>query len=120
MAEKQDRRQNNDEQQSPFNMNNGRRWLPFLIPLLFLLPFMGGMFGQANQPNVSYTTFLNQVEEDNVREVVLSGDRIEGRFGRSVSIDGDQQVQDFVTFVPSSGDPDLIDQLTERGVTVYT
>ena len=126
MAEKQNKRQNerqdNDEQQSPFNMGmgNGRRWLPSLIPLLFLLPFMGGMFGQTNQPNVSYTTFLNQVEDDNVSEVVLSGDRIEGRFRRGVSADGNQQVQDFVTFVPSSGDPDLIDQLTERGVQVYT
>ncbi|MFP4431533.1 MAG: ATP-dependent zinc metalloprotease FtsH [Spirochaetaceae bacterium] len=120
MAEKQDRRQDNGDQQSPFNMNNGRRWLPFLIPLLFLLPFMGGMFGQTNQPNVSYTTFLDQVEQDNVRELVLSGDRIAGQFRRSVSVEGNQQVQDFVTFVPSSGDPDLIDQLTDRGIDVYT
>ncbi len=118
MSDKQNNQRENGQQQSPFG--NGRRWLPFLIPLLFLLPFLGGMFGQSNQPNVSYTMFLNQVEEDNVSEVILSGDHIEGTFRRSVNVGGNQQVRDFSTYVPSSGDPDLVDQLTGRGVDVYT
>ncbi|MFP3960137.1 MAG: ATP-dependent zinc metalloprotease FtsH, partial [Spirochaetaceae bacterium] len=103
---------------------NNRRWFMIIFPLLLLLPLLTTVFtNQGTQPSVSYTEFRSQVEAGNVREVVISGDRVEGEFSQSVQTDAGETIPgggSFVTYVPSFGDPDVMDLLRENDVVIYT
>ncbi|MFP4068237.1 MAG: ATP-dependent zinc metalloprotease FtsH [Spirochaetaceae bacterium] len=103
---------------------NNRRWFMIIFPLLLLLPLLTTVFtNQGTQPSVSYTEFRRQVEAGNVREVVISGDRVEGEFSQSVQTDAGETIPEggsFVTYVPSFGDPDVMDLLRENDVVIYT
>jgi cell division protease FtsH len=72
---------------------------------------------------VSYTEFRQQVEQGNVREVVISGNRVEGEFSQAVQTDAGETIPSgstFVTYVPSFGDSDVMGLLRDNDVTIYT
>ena len=110
--------------QFPGGPGNNRRWFMIIFPLLLLLPLLTTVFTNAgSQPNVSYTEFRQQVEQGNVRQVVISGNRVEGEFSQSVQTDAGEQIPSgatFVTYVPSFGDADVMSLLRENDVTIYT
>ncbi len=103
---------------------NNRRWFMIIFPLLLLLPLLTTMFTNAGgQPNVSYSEFREQVEQGNVREVVISGNRVEGEFSQTIRTNAGESIPSgstFVTYVPSFGDSDVMDLLRENEVTIYT
>ena len=100
-----------------------RRWLYFLLPLLLFLPFMTTMFtGPAQRgTEISYTRFLSEIDRGNVREVSISGYRIDATLDRPV--DDTPMLADgstVYTYVPSFGDAEVMEKLREQNVTVYT
>ena len=100
-----------------------RRWLYFLLPLLLFLPFMTTMFTGPTQrgTEISYTRFLSEIDRGNVREVSISGYRIEATLDRPV--DDSPMLADgstVHTYVPSFGDAEIMEKLREQNVTVYT
>ena len=101
-----------------------RRWFMIIFPMLLLLPLLTTMFANGgSQPNISYTEFRQQVEQGNVREVVISGNRVEGDFSQSVQTDAGETISGgstFVTYVPSFGDGDVMNLLRANDVTIYT
>jgi cell division protease FtsH len=115
---------NGNQGQFPGGPGNNRRWFMIIFPLLLLLPLLTTVFTQqGGQPNVSYTEFREQVEQGNVREVVISGNRVEGEFGQAVQTDAGESIpagSTFVTYVPSFGDADVMSLLRENDVTIYT
>jgi cell division protease FtsH len=127
----QNKRQNNGQNgdegnqgQFPGGPGNNRRWFMIIFPLLLLLPLLTTVFtGTGSQPNVSYSEFREQVEQGNVREVVISGNRVEGEFSQSVQTDAGETIpggSTFVTYVPSFGDSDVMSLLRDNDVTIYT
>ena len=100
-----------------------RRWLYILLPFLLFLPFLTTMFGGAQQrgTEISYTRFLNEVERGNVREVTISGFRVDATLEQAIS-DGPAigDGRTVFTHVPSFGDTEIMETLRRRNVTVFT
>ncbi len=127
-----DKRQNNGQNGGDENGNQGqfpggpgnRRWFMIIFPLLLLLPLLTTVFTNGGaQPNVSYTQFREQVEQGNVRQVIISGNRVEGEFSQQVQTDEGETIpggSTFVTYVPSFGDADVMSLLRNNDVTIYT
>lgn len=100
------------------------QWLIFflVINLLFYLPLLiGAVGGQQPTISLSYTSFLQQVQNDNVKDVTLTGNAISGDFKTAV-----RQTQSgtttsyprFSSYVPETGDANLLPTLEQHGVSV--
>lgn len=94
--------------------------LVVLLVTLFL-PGIGRLFSSSST-EVSYSEFKSQVQRDNVATVTVDSDKISGVFKAPVKESGSPTatVRDFVTYIPSFGDPQLLSSLTKNGVTVNT
>ena len=95
-------------------------WLVILA--LFLLPSLMRMVAGPTTDAVTCNQLLEEVAQDNVIAVTISGNRVEGTFESPVSVDPDDEptVQHFVVHVPPMGDSDIVDMLRERDVPIYT
>jgi cell division protease FtsH len=79
--------------------------------------------GQPQRVEVSYTFFVEQVNDGNVAEINSRADTIQGTFRHAVtysSVEGDKptSVLDFSTVRPAFADPGLEKLLKEQGVIV--
>jgi cell division protease FtsH len=102
------------------------QWLIFfiVINLLFYLPLLFSSLA-AQQPTISlsYTSFLQQVQQGNVKDVTLTGNGVSGDFKTPV-----RQTQSgtstkttyprFSSYVPETGDTTLLPTLEHNGVSV--
>ena len=112
---------------SPFGgTGSGYSRILFWLFLLMLFGFWyfsrTGGFGGASQ--VGYSTFKTQLNKDNVSQVLVKGETIQGHFKNKVTrvnADGDTaSVQQFITYLPSFGDDQLMSNLEQHGVDVQT
>jgi cell division protease FtsH len=74
-------------------------------------------------PQLPYTQFKSNLKNGNVESVQVKGDQVTGQFSEPVPVgDGDDppQTSRFLTYLPSFGDPDLMDLLEEKNVTIHT
>lgn len=72
---------------------------------------------------ITYSTFREQVAEQNVVEVTVQGSRIQGVLQspiREIHAGDTVQVTEFFTFLPSFGDEGILDLLEENDVEVAT
>ena len=108
--------------------NNLRRWLPLLILIsLIALPWIFGWFGTARgRTQISYSFFLEQLNQDNVESVLIKGDQIQGTFRNETATpapsgegSGDLVTQ-FTTYFPNKVGNGLLDALQEKNLTIYT
>lgn len=80
----------------------------WLVICLVMITLFNLMTNRQDEPKaISYTAFLDAVEEGNVQEVVLEGPNIEGK---------DEDGQAFKTYAPN--DPRLVEVLRSKGVTI--
>ncbi len=89
------------------------------IPLI--LGFFGGTF--TNDTQISYTSFRSQVASGNVKSVTVSGDKITGTLIKAGTITKNGtsvNYNDFVTYVPSFGDNQLLQLLQSHNVDIVT
>ena len=91
-------------------MNNFRNFAVWVIIALLLFAlfnlFQGS--GQRNQPTeTDYSTFLENVDRGEVRNVIIAGDSITGTLSNGKS---------FQTYAPE--DPELIKLLNAKGVKI--
>jgi cell division protease FtsH len=117
--------QNRPKQQSPFGPNFQKRTpFLFLLPLLFLIPWITGQFASTAQTTVPYSFFASQLDSGNVRSIVLQGEKITGSLRSETQYTDDRgartSVTDFITYLPSSVDGAYLDRLSETEVTVTT
>jgi len=87
--------------------------VPWLIPWLS---------GSGSQQQISYSAFRAQLEQGNVEQVTVSGEKIIGTFRNAAEVTAqDGQVpQPFVTYLPSFGDPELMSLLESQEVELVT
>ena len=103
----------NDKQQDPGNgggnpwMRSLMIWVGILLALALFVQMFGDRSGQAAGNTIPYSTFLDRVEEGQVRQVNVSPDTITGELTNS---------ERFRTNTPN--DPQLIQRLRERGVII--
>lgn len=110
--------------------NRRRFWLQMLIffiviNLLFYAPLLFSSLGaQQSTTNLSYTSFLQQVQNGNVKDVTLTGHAMSGDFRtplhqqQSGSSTGTATYSQFTSYVPETGDPTLLPVLQKNGVSV--
>jgi cell division protease FtsH len=98
-------------------------WLLLLGAVgLWLWSLWGG--AGANNTEISYTRFRQQVQQDNVESVTVQDQEIQGSLivSDTLQTDTGQTVEfsNFVTYVPSFGDDQLLSLLEEHDVQVET
>jgi len=92
--------------------------LIFYIPLLF-----SSLSGQQSTINLSYTSFLQQVQQGNVKDVTLTGNAVSGDFKTPLhepqsGTSSTTTYSRFTSYVPETGDPTLLPTLEKDGVQV--
>ncbi len=113
---------------SPRRLGFWVRWLllVFLINLFFYGPlFFSLLSAQSTTIDLSYSRFLQQVEQGNVTSVTINSDNsVTGTFKTPVrepptgAANGSVAATHFTTFVPTTGDPSLLPLLEKKGVEV--
>ncbi len=88
-----------------------------IILVTVFLPGIGKLLSGSPE-EISYDTFKQQIVDDNMLSVTVEGDKITGVFKSALS--GSDGSKDFLTYLPSFGDPDLLASLTKSGVTILT
>jgi cell division protease FtsH len=95
-------------------------WLVLIILLLvWLLPSLLGQNGSQNNETVTYSTFVAQVNANNVQSVTITDYTVTGVFKSQVlSADGTTKSTHFTTTVPQFGNSDLIALLQQHQVAI--
>lgn len=109
-----------DPQPGQFRTQRFVFWLLIAAAIFFLL---GNPFGPGAGQQISYTEFRQQLEDGNVTSVTVEGEQIVGELAEPISIGSGEQAREteqFVTFLPSFGDEQLLNTLREQGVEVNT
>jgi cell division protease FtsH len=107
---------------TPFggNMRSMIIWMIFL-PLIIILFF--NLFNRSpNVANISYSTFLEELNKGNIKQVVIQGNDIFGEFKTPYTVKGagKNEIKDtnFNTYVPSFGDPNLLPALEKQKIDI--
>src|SRR5438105_10331666 len=117
---------------SPQGSRSNRRrfwlqWLIFIIVinLIFYAPLLFSSLGaQQSTINLSYTSFLQQVQQGHVKDVTLTGNSVSGVFKTPLrqpqggSGNGTAAYSQFTSYVPETGDPTLLPLLAKNSVHV--
>jgi len=108
----------NDESQPP----RGPVWQKFLLPIIFfgiLLSLFLRVGERSPSTTLAYSDFKVLVGNNQVTEVVMRGDVLDGRLhgAKPIGREGELSEQ-FRTRVPAVGDESLLPLLEEHGVTV--
>jgi cell division protease FtsH len=94
--------------------------ITFVVLGYWVLTDGNGMFG--TQPEIEYSTFKEQLRNDNVERVHIQGNRIDGIFRTEQKLqltDSDTtSYKNFITVIPSFGDERLTDLLEENNVII--
>ena len=98
-------------------------WLLMLAAMAFSLwGVWGGSPGQATE--VSYSTFRQHVQDGNVSQVIVEQEQIQGRLKEPATkeVEGEEEFEytEFVTFLPSFGDEQLLSLLEDNDVQIET
>lgn len=97
-------------------------WL--LVAMAFAYWMFQGFNSSENGIMISYSEFRQQVQNGNVSEITVQGEKISGVFKQPIEEqqDGEQTVplKEFTTIIPSFGDDSLLDLLETNNVTVET
>src|SRR6056297_529100 len=102
--------------------SNNRLWLFFFILLLFVGWQIYAGYGKPMK--IDYSAFLNHLEAGKVKKITVQGDKITGslteKTKKPLGNNQFEEYQQFVTYTPSFGDPDLMKQLKKHRVEVKT
>jgi len=101
------------------------RWLIFIvvINLLFYAPLLFSSLSGQPTITLSYTNFLQQVQQGNVKDVTLTGNAVSGDFKTPLhepqsGTSSTTTSARFTSYVPETGDPTLLPLLEKNGVQV--
>ena len=109
--------------QNPFNWKS-LIWIG--VFWLFMFYFFG-QFGSVDRIKMSYTGFKKGVDQGNVAEITVKGSEITGKFKKPLkgktrsNFFGKNETptyEYFQTTIPSFQDPELMNLLEKRGVTI--
>ncbi len=97
----------------------------FLIAAILGVWILYSYYGAQMSPDqIQYSTFRTELKDNNVREVVVQGERIEGELkseSKRRTAEGDTvSFTEFVTYLPSFGDDELMALLEQSNVDVTT
>ncbi len=83
-------------------------WIIIVILMVGLFNLFQGSSGRLVQADIAYSQFMQEVENGTVSDVVIEGQKITGHYKNAAGA--------FVVYAPD--DPNLVQKLMDRGVTV--
>jgi cell division protease FtsH len=96
-------------------------WLILLAAIGFAVFNIFGAPG-SSATEISYTTFHQQLENGNVASVTINNQQIKGQLKSQATTQNAQgqsvQYKDFVTYIPSFGDSQLLTLMQNKGVQI--
>jgi cell division protease FtsH len=100
-------------------------WSIWAILLLMLVgwTFILSRGDRVSRTEISYSAFRQQLEQGNIQQVTVQGERLEGELqepATTVVGEENQEYTDFVTFLPTFGDEQLFSLLQEQQVEIIT
>ena len=114
---------NDNKNQRDLPTPGGNSWR-FIVPIVLVLiafSLFANLFRSAGTgPQISYTEFRNNLERGNVVRVTVQGERIEGLLKGTSTVAAEGGSRSFTTYIPSFGDPQLMELLEENNVIVQT
>jgi len=117
------REQNKPERQNPNWMPQGgfnfSRFTWLIVIFLLMLPFFNIFMAQQSTNVISYSQFKQLLRSGDVAKVEMERDLIEGTLKSQTNVSGSAIVQ-FVTYLPSTGDDELLPLIEEHNVTFIT
>ena len=122
----QKRPQDREEQKPGKRFSPGILWynLLWLFLLFMILLWLGQRAMSASEVTlIDYSTFRQQVQQDNVARITVAGDEIEGILKEAVALetavnDTPTSYTNFITYLPSFGDETLLPLLAEHDVAI--
>ncbi len=119
-----DQENNNPDKQNqnwkfPQGGFNFSRFTWVIVILLLLLPFFNILMMQQKSNVISYTQFKDLVRSGNVSKVEMTRDTIEGTLNSQTNVGG-TTLQQFITYLPATGDEELLTLLEQNNVTIVT
>lgn len=107
---------------SPWYASQNYTYHLWIVMIVMLVLFGWSIYMSGMGPEkISYTTFLSQLDEDNVAQVTVQGEEIRGSLKEAVektSGSKDQTYEKFITYLPSFGDKNLMEVLDDNDVEV--
>jgi len=100
---------------------SGRRfWIALLIAFAINWLISMWLLSPEAPIQVPYTTFLEQLDADNVESVVSTGEEIQGEFASAIADPDDPNITStsFRTLRPAFAEDDLLQRLIDNGVVV--
>jgi cell division protease FtsH len=89
------------------NLRNFALWVIIVLLLLALFTLFQNPSTRSTSSDISFSEFLEQVDKNNVRDVLIQGPEIHGNFKDRGA---------FTTYAPN--DPGLVQRLYSKGVTI--
>jgi len=89
------------------NLRHFALWVIIVLLLLALFTLFQNPGQRSLSPEISLSQFLNDVDQNKIRDIVIQGQEIHGAY-----VDG----HGFATYVPN--DPSLLPRLYGKGVTI--
>ncbi len=123
------RQQDQEESQQPNTPrlpNQGAfGFLIWILIGLAIAAWLWNQFGGVNSPTqISYSAFRQEVEAGNVERITVSGQKIQGQLQepaeKQIADEETIEYTDFVTYLPSFGDEELLSLLEGQSVEVET
>ncbi len=104
--------------------NRGRLLIWIVAGTLAALWAWSSIYGPQSGSQISYSDFRTQLQAGNVERVTVEGDKLTGELAspakRATQQDDSTRYRNFVTYVPSFGDEQLMERLEANGVEVVT
>ena len=113
------------KEQQPAGMNPWTLAIWVVITTLVVLWLWSVLAGPAgDQPQINYSTFRAELRDGNVERVHVKGDRMEGELRESIErtlpTGETRRFNQFVTYIPSFQDDELMAMLESREVEIST
>lgn len=91
-------------------------WLLIVLGTVLLLQFFGEKEDEA--PEITYSQFLLQLEEDNILEVtVTDGEQVEGKFKEPIPFE-EREIEAFNLYLPARDSEQLVARLESADVVI--
>lgn len=111
-------------QRPDYNRQQYFFWILLAVLLLFWVftSQQGGFLGGS--PSINYSTFKQQLNDGNIERVEIKGNKITGTFQQETILQATREdtlsTTDFITYIPSFGDDELMGELETNNVEVKT
>lgn len=109
---------------SPWSSGGGNRmrWIWIAVLALLFLPMILQLCTGRRGSSVTYNKLLEQISRDNVEQVTIAGNRVQGVFKQPVTVgpEGGNRIERFVVYIPTVGKSDILSKLQQNNVPIYT